>query len=240
MVLNRRLLCLVPLVLIAGCATAPPPASLSQPGEKAPSEDPLILDFHPLGKINGQDNLFRSASPIRDMTKAGTYDPTGTAARAAADVRMKSLYARGIRTIISLEAADSSEDKSSWMALEKAAAGDAGLTIVACPLANSGPDSFQVWSDQTVLAKLQAISDEIMKAAKNGGVDIHCSAGHDRTGIVVAFLRLKYQHWTADGVIAEMRFYGHNWPKLSANGGASSWHEDHLRAIARMLSAGTP
>jgi hypothetical protein len=35
-----------------------------------------------------------------------------------------------------------------------------------------------------------------------------------------------------------MRFYGHNWIKNSKNGGISSWHEDHVRAIAENLKGG--
>jgi protein-tyrosine phosphatase len=238
MALNPRLLCLTPFLLLAACALVPM-AAITQPGEKAPSEDPLILDFHALGPINGHDNIYRSASPVRDLTKAG-YDPASAAARAAADERMKSLYARGIRTLVSFESADTSEDKAGWMDLEKAAAQNVGLKIVAIPLANSGPNSLQTATDEAVLKQLQTISDEIMKAAQTGGVDIHCSAGHDRTGIVVAFMRIKCEHWSADRAIAEMRFYGHNWPKLSSNGGASSWHEDHLRAIAAMLNTAAP
>ena len=240
MVSNPRLLCLVPLLLLAACAALPAGTS-TQPGEKVPSEDPLILNFHAVGMINGHDNIFRSASPMHDLAKAGTYDPTSAAARAAAVLRLKSLYARGIRTVISLEHADATkEDKAAWMALEKAAAQDVGMNLVSLPVANSGPDSLQTSSDEAVLKQLQTIGDEIMKDAQIGGIDVHCSGGHDRTGVVVAFLRVKYQHWTADRAIQEMRLYGHNWIKFSGNGGLSSWHEDHLRAIAPMLNAAAP
>jgi protein-tyrosine phosphatase family protein len=68
----------------------------------------------------------------------------------------------------------------------------------------------------------------------------HCSAGHDRTGIVAAYMRLKYQHWPVDQAIDEMRRYGHNWPKFSHDGGTSSWHEEHLRAIDKLLSNAAP
>jgi hypothetical protein len=93
---------------------------------------------------------------------------------------------------------------------------------------------------------MNRIAQEILDDSKMGGVAYHCSAGHDRTGIVSAFIRMKYQHWSVEEAIAEMRRLGHNWPKYSANGGESSWHEDHLRAIAAKLQeqvelkAGTP
>jgi len=84
-------------------------------------------------------------------------------------------------------------------------------------------------SDADVCKLLDPISQEILNRAKDGGVLFHCSAGHDRSGIMAAYLRLKYQHWPVDQAIDEMRRFGHNWPKLSANGGVSSWHEEYLR-----------
>jgi protein-tyrosine phosphatase len=72
--------------------------------------------------------------------------------------------------------------------------------------------------------------------AESGGVLFHYSAGHDRTGIVAAYIRMKYQHWPVDEAIAEMRRYGHNWPKYSSDGDQSSWHEAHLRAISEDLA----
>jgi hypothetical protein len=93
-------------------------------------------------------------------------------------------------------------------------------------------------TDQQVMDWADAITAEIFKDADNGGVVFHCSAGHDRTGIIAAYIRLKYQHWPIDQAIDEMRRLGHNWVKFSRNGGVSSWHEDHLRAIAVLLEKG--
>ena len=47
---------------------------------------------------------------------------------------------------------------------------------------------------------------------------------------------MKYQHWPVDEAIAEMRRYGHNWPKYSNDGGRTSWHETQLRAISKNLA----
>jgi hypothetical protein len=124
--------------------------------------------------------------------------------------------------------------------LEKAAAQAVGIEYVPRPIGNSGPNSFETMSDSQVLDWLQGTSDEIFQYAKTGGVAIHCSAGHDRTGIVCAYLRIKYEHWPVDEAIAEMRRFGHNWIKFSHNGGVSSWHEDHLRAIAKTIETDKP
>ena len=73
-------------------------------GEKIPSEDDRILDFHSLGLINNHTNVFRSASPVRDL-----IDSAGHAAPEAdseAKLRMQHLHDLGIRTIISFENPD--------------------------------------------------------------------------------------------------------------------------------------
>jgi protein-tyrosine phosphatase len=244
MILNQRVLWILPVLLISGCITPSKPglATTSVVGEKVPSEDPVIGVFHTLGIINGQDHLYRSAAPMRDLAKAAIVTPDSAEARTAAATRMKRLYARGIRTVISLENVDPTdkEDQAAWIALEKSAAKDVGINFVSYPMANSGANSIQDATDQAVLKQLQAVSDELFNDAKSGGVLIHCSAGHDRTGIVVAYLRLKYEQWTVDRAIEDMRSYGHNWIKYSSNGGVSSWHEDHLRAIAKLLAANSP
>jgi protein tyrosine/serine phosphatase len=90
-------------------------------------------------------------------------------------------------------------------------------------------------SDQATKELLDSVCDEIFKCTSAGGVLFHCTGGHDRTGIVTAYIRLKYQHWDPDQAIAEMRRYGHEFVTFSRNGGLSSWHEEHLRAIAPSL-----
>jgi hypothetical protein len=73
------------------------------------------------------------------------------------------------------------------------------------------------------------VEGNLKAAAGRGGVLVHCAAGHDRTGLVVAYLRITAGHWPVDRAIAEMRACGHNWPKYSSNGGTSSWHEEFLK-----------
>ncbi len=43
------------------------PAAISAVGEQVPSEDNVIKDFHSLGLINGRTNIFRCASPVKDL-----------------------------------------------------------------------------------------------------------------------------------------------------------------------------
>jgi len=211
-----------------------------------PSEDAIIKDLHSLGLIEGRTNIFRSASPVRDLVnESGKSDPD---ALAEAKKRMQHLYDLGIRTVVSFEnpdAADTGDDgkaktTESRVALEKTAAAEVGLKYVSHPIANSGKNSLEDMSDTDVCKLLDPISQEILSRAKDGGVLFHCSAGHDRSGIVAAYMRLKYQHWPVEQAIDEMRRFGHNWPKFSANSGLSSWHEEHLKAINKLLKQPSP
>ena len=230
-------------------ATAPTGASnKSVVGEKTPSEDAIIKDFHALGPIAGHDNLFRCASPVRELVKHAEPPRIDAGITASARARMQHLYERGIRTIVSLEAPEVIDRQTPaetalelrWIELEKTCAEESGIKFVARPMTCSGPKSLQDTTDAEAMKLLDAVTTDILNAAKDGGVVFHCAAGHDRTGIVAAYLRMKYQHWTADQAIEEMRKYGHNWVKFSRNGGVSSWLEDHLRGIALLLKQAAP
>jgi hypothetical protein len=211
-------------------------------GERVPSEDAVLKDLHSLGLINGRVNIFRCACPVRDIAKHMTTTQPSASDLADARQRMQRLYDLGIRTVISFQKSENDGDDAhqsevtSAIALEKIAAGDVGLAYVSEPMANSGKDSLEDMSDGAVKTWLDSVTDSIFKYSATGGVAFHCSAGHDRTGIVAAYLRMKYEHWPVDQAIEEMRRFGHNWLKFSKNGGVSSWHEDHLRAIANMLN----
>ena len=220
-------------------------------GEKVPSEDSVIKDLHSLGLIEGHANIFRSASPLRDLINGSGDAESNSAAMSEAKRRMRHLYDLGIRTIVSFEnpnevepsgAGDDGKEKTtkSRVALERAAAAETGLNYISRPIANSGKNSLEDMSDADVFKLLDPISQEILNRAQDGGVLFHCSAGHDRTGSMAAYMRLKYQHWPVDQAIDEMRRFGHNWPKFSANGGTSSWHEEHLKAIDKQLKQVSP
>jgi len=210
-------------------------------GEQIPSEDAVLKDFHSLGLIDGHVNIFRCACPVRDIAGAmATTQPTD-ANLAAAKARLQRLYDLGIRTDLSFQSAVGDEAKpdesTRAIALEKAAAALVGLKFINDPIVNSGPHSLQDMTDAQVMTLLDTESTKILSSARDGGVVFHCSAGHDRTGIVAAYIRIKYEHWPVDQAIDEMRRLGHNWPKYSSNGGVSSWDEDHLKAIAKLLAA---
>jgi hypothetical protein len=210
--------------------------------DKIPSEDAVIPNLHSLGVINGCTNIFRCACPVMDIAgHMSSPQPTESDLRQA-KARMQHLYDLGVRTLISFQhqappSATETNTERIAVALEKLAAKEIGLAYVAYPMSNKGTNSLEDMTDQAVLKWLETVTADILKNAKTGGVAFHCKSGKDRTGIVAGYLRIKYQHWTADEAIAEMRGCGHVTKNFSRNGGVSSWHEDHLRAIAATLNS---
>ena len=213
---------------------------------KNPSDDPVIPAFHWLGPIEGQTNIYRCACPVMDIARqmASTRPSTQDLARARA--HLQPLYDRGIRTIVSFQTqalpGGSEVTKANvehvGVALEKTAAGELGMTYVAFPASNTGRDSFEDMADLQVFHWLDMVATNVLNYSGTGGVVFHCNGGHDRTGLVAAYLRIRYQHWSVDDAIAEMRRDGHDWRKFTSDKTALySWHENHLRAIAAMLKS---
>jgi protein tyrosine phosphatase (PTP) superfamily phosphohydrolase (DUF442 family) len=208
-----------------------PPSSLAEetPGEKVASEDKVVNNFHAVELGTPGMRLYRSASPVRAVAKeqGASLENKQTAADAARI--MEHLKTLGIKTIVSLEDEndkDQGPKKKFSVALERDAARNAGIVFLSHPMKNA---NFRTMSDKDIVAWLEDVKRDILAASSKGGVLFHCAAGHDRTGLAVAYLRITVQHWSVEQAIREMRDLGHNWPKYSANGGKSSWHEDFLR-----------
>jgi protein tyrosine phosphatase (PTP) superfamily phosphohydrolase (DUF442 family) len=212
-----RILCL----LAAGPWAIAVPTAPPTPGEKVASQDPQIRDFHavPLG-IPGL-RLFRSGSPVHDLKGR----PLDAESQALADKAVAHLRDLGIRTIVSLEDPQEGGGKTQVL-LERKAAQEVGITFLSEPMDNA---RLKDMAPEAVLAWLKAVERDVRASADRGAVLVHCAAGHDRTGIAMAYLRITVDGWTAERAIQEMRDLGHNWPKFSSDGGLTSWHEAFLR-----------
>lgn len=233
------------------CATAlfaaeAPPANVESSTKVVPkksaSEDNLILNFHRLGEIANRSNIFRCANPVGDIAdRMNSPEPTALEQQQAKE-RMQHLYDLGVRTVVSLQRQEPPTETEknleyAAVALEKAAAQDVGLTYVAYSMSNKGKNSLQYMSEADTFKLVESIGNDIVKRAETGGVAFHCKSGKDRTGLVAGYLRVKYQGWTADQAILEMRENGHVWQKFLKPGNSYSWHEEHLRSIAKTLAA---
>jgi protein tyrosine/serine phosphatase len=217
------------LALAALCApwalAAPPQA---RPGEQVASEDPVVRNFHRVDLGLPGVTLYRSASPVRDLVKGKPEALRDPATQAEAVRILAHLKGLGIATIVSLEDPQEADKggPSASVALERSAAQAAGLAYLSNPMRN---ERFKDMKPEEILAWLKGVEANVLAAAKQGGVLLHCAAGHDRTGLAAAYLRITVDHWTVDRAIVEMRALGHNWPKFSSDGGATSWHEAFLK-----------
>lgn len=225
-----------------GVPNSSPSVSSQHVSALAPSEDGLILNFHPLGEINGRANIFRCANPVDIVATRLNGTAPGETDLREAETRMRRLYDMGIRTVVSLQRQEPPTDsldnpEYGAVILEKTAARNVGLDYVAYPMGNRGNDplSLQRMSDDKVFTLVETIGDDIVKRSETGGVAFHCKSGKDRTGLVAAYLRIRYQRWTVNDAIAEMRRNGHVWTSFANPGDSSSWHENHLRFIAGKL-----
>ena len=212
----------------------------------APVGNTVVNDFHSLGLIDGHVNVFRvplsgsrSGQGGRRRRKGMAGGRGGRSDEASSRSRDydRNRPGRPCQIEGKIKVVDSATGQlvKSSIALERAAAEKAGIRFVSRPLRNSGKNSLEDLSDEAALKLIEPIAGEILAAAKSGGVAFHCSAGHDRTGIVAGFIRIKYQHWPASEAIDEMRRFGHNWEKFSHNGGQCSWHEEHLRGFENII-----
>jgi protein tyrosine/serine phosphatase len=200
-----------------------------KPGEKIASEDLLLPNFHTVGQDSAGAKIYRSASPVRVLVKGKMVTPDDPEAAARAKQILEYIRSRGITTIVSLEdPIDDEKDgqKSVSVELERKAALSAGVAFHSHPMRNA---RFKDMEPRAILDWLKGVEADINASASTGSVLFHCAAGHDRTGLVAAYLRITADHWPVERAITEMRAMGHNWVKYSSNGGASSWHEDFLR-----------
>ncbi len=142
-------------------------------GEQVPSDDAVLKDFHSLGLVDGEVDIFRSACPVRDLgKKMATTQPTDAEIDAAV-ARMRRLRDLGIRTDISFlnPEAGADDDKSiqATVNLEQAAANEVGLNYVAFPISNAGANSLEEMSDQDVKNWLDRVTAAILKTPKAAG-----------------------------------------------------------------------
>jgi len=101
----------------------------------------------------------------------------------------------GIRTIVNLRSAD--DLRSDILARnEIAAAEEMGITFINLPFNNPSPG-----------VQVKKFLD-IMKDRSNYPVLIHCAAGVERSGVMVAAYRVRKNHWTAARAIREMKTFG--------------------------------
>lgn len=109
---------------------------------------------------------------------------------------MAELKSLAVRSILSLE--DEGGD-SALADVERQAAATQDIAFKWQPMSPSA---------QPTLAQINKALLFITTPA-NQPVLVHCKHGSDRTGIVLAAYRIRYDHWTKAQAVAEMKEYGH-------------------------------
>jgi protein tyrosine/serine phosphatase len=109
-------------------------------------------------------------------------------------------------------------------AAERDAAEKLGIDIYRYPLAGDGSGKIEHYAD--------AVERMVLATEQHQPVLVHCAAGAQRTGGVVAFYRLLVQHHDPADVIAEMEQYDwddHDNPVLV------DYLNDHMAEMAQLL-----
>ena len=104
----------------------------------------------------------------------------------------------GVKTIVDLEC-ELFEKEPTAVKTERTLAADLGIRFEHIPM---HPISAPKKDD--VERALSIITDPA-----NQPVYVHCNRGSDRTGIVVAAYRIRYDGWTVQKSVEEMKQYGH-------------------------------
>lgn len=153
-------------------------------------------------------------APIENMhlVSPGIY----RGARPADAKAMSFLKAMGIKTVINLQGGDTQSLWFGWAIpyiekgetvearrAEQNLAAENNLLYINSPL--NSLDRVSPEQHQKITQIL-----EIMKDPRYQPVYVHCAHGADRTGLVVALYRVKYQKWHPQAAYREMKEKGHN------------------------------
>jgi len=135
---------------------------------------------------------------------------------------MESLQKLGIKTVINLQGGDLNAPSKShipeWSKIvgklepgekpdvidqEIGVGADAGIEVVNIPL-----DSLDPITDAEAQS-LESILKILSKATPRSPVYVHCEHGKDRTGLVIALYRIRYDRWDQGQAYQEMKEMGH-------------------------------
>ncbi|MFI1018317.1 tyrosine-protein phosphatase [Streptomyces sp. NPDC020965] len=163
----------------------------------------------------------RTADPRGDRISRGVLFRSAQPFPVAGPGTVALLRAEDVRTIVDLRGA-SERRPDDWTAAERA-----GITVVRAPLdatgAGAGPDPLALVTDADLghfylaLARSapRALADAVSAVARPGAVLVHCAAGKDRTGLLVALL-LELLDVPEDGIVTDYARTADDLPRVLA------------------------
>jgi protein tyrosine/serine phosphatase len=131
------------------------------------------------------------------------------------------LKENGIRTIVVLSASGA---KQADVAAEEQAATDLGIDRQIFPLSGDGTGNLDSYAG--------AIAAIDRSVKQNKPVLVHCVAGAQRTGGVIASYRMLVEHEPAGVALAEMRNFGHD---PTSNPHLREYLNEHMSELAQKL-----
>ncbi len=176
----------------------------------------LLLIAAPVAWHNGLKNQFFPKKI--GFVESGTIYRTVQISRRLIEPTLKE---NNIRTIVVLSATGA---KAEDVAGEVKAAADLGIDRQIFPLSGFGTGNLDTYA-----AAVAAIDRSVKE---NKPVLVHCVAGAQRTGGVIAAYRLLVQHESPAAALAEMRNFGHD---PTSNPHLLEYLNDHMSELAQKL-----
>lgn len=127
---------------------------------------------------------------------------------------LEQLKTMGVRTVVDLM----DEDPKEWAKI----AASLGITYVNIPLRRTRPippESIKQFLD-------------IVQDPANRPVYVHCRAGRDRTGAMIAIYRMQASNWSAAQAMREMKTFGFNPMFKSLSNSVSGFERENLSVRA--------
>jgi len=105
-----------------------------------------------------------------------------------------------LKSIASVKTVLNLRNETNLVAHEKQVVESLGMTYISIPMIGTNAQD-----PGAIDAALAVLTSQGLQP-----VFIHCMAGKDRTGLVLAAYRVRYEHWLLDDAIQEMLLYGYD------------------------------
>ena len=155
----------------------------------------LFLSLNNAGSLAEKLNYDKEVSLPREIFNFHVVAPNIMRGSQPSKKDLKALKEQcGVRTVLDLRF-DPKEIKWEKKIVEKL-----GMNFISVPMN---------WNEEQGAEKIEKCLS-VMSDWSKQPVFIHCYAGKDRTGLICAAYRIKYDHWSFEDALFEMHVYGYS------------------------------